>query len=422
MLLPVLIAVTGSFCQRPPVRRHNHAALAVHDDESATFATWLRGEMSRAPNYVDFPEVYADAEVAILRWRQRYLSSSPRLWRSLMKADRMLKELVEAAPVIAAVRAVVEDEGALGPGERFSIVDLCSGKGFLSMFLSETLDPQKVERCFLVDKQWPPLDWPHDQPILPHHISDAHIYAERGAGEQTNYFKTWPIPLHTSKQDLKKRATVTKLGERLVRRSSGPLLILGIHLCGTLSLRAIDLFNANPKDAALLVLKPCCLPGLVHAKRNETFTIGRHSFDAAEVCTHGRFAGRNSDWTGPPRAHLKPKFDKWTEHLCAGVEVGTQGAKAVHRSTVQIKGGFQNSFIIAERSRGHDVEEIEPATDGAASAARTGVGQYKIGTNSRKAELSRGLSHGLWQRVAAEEMRPTCYNSVPLTRSADAYS
>ena len=239
----LLVGITAGLCPPastqtvPPSRRHSISRVALSqvqvDLADESFSAWLQSELSTAPNYHMYPDVYADAQVAIVRWRQRYLGTSPRLWKSLMKADRILKELIEAAPVISAVRAVV-DEATLSPGERFSIVDLCCGKGFLSMFLSEMLDPQKVERCFLVDKAWPPLDWPHEQPILPHHISDAHIYAERGAEPQVNYFTSWPVPLHTSKQDLKRVKTLRAMGDRFVRRSSGPLLVLGVHLCGTL--------------------------------------------------------------------------------------------------------------------------------------------------------------------------------------------
>ena len=55
------------------------------------------------------------------------------------------------------------------------------------------------------------------------------------------------------------------LGKHLFRRCSGPVLILGVHLCGTLSLRAVDLFNQHPQ-ARLLILKPCCLPGMVQSR------------------------------------------------------------------------------------------------------------------------------------------------------------
>ena len=77
------------------------------------------------------------------------------------------------------------------------------------MVLSELLPPSRVERCFLLDKAWPPFDW--EGPIAEHHISDAHIYTERTAGaacsaasnatagtfsdSDRSYFHTWPIPL-----------------------------------------------------------------------------------------------------------------------------------------------------------------------------------------------------------------------------------
>jgi len=36
-----------------------------------------------------------------------------------------------------------------------TVVDLCSGFGYLSMFLSEMLDPDRVKRMVLVDNGWP---------------------------------------------------------------------------------------------------------------------------------------------------------------------------------------------------------------------------------------------------------------------------
>ena len=386
---------------------------SIQADE-ASFAEWVSSELSNAQGAERYPEVFHDAEIALLRWRRRYRETSPRLWKSLMRADKVIKELEESAPVIEAVRCVVA-ETELAEGERISIIDLCSGKGFLSMFLSEMLDPTRVERCFLVDKAWPPHNL--EGPIHPHHISDAHIYGERveehaadggdgtrsGAEEPVpTYFQSWPVPLHTSKQNLKNKATMRSLGRHLFGRCSGPVLVLGVHLCGTLSLRAVDLFNAHPQ-AKLLILKPCCLPGMVHANRDEIFEIGRHKFDAKQVCASGRFTAKG-EWKGPPRHHLKPRFDRWAEHLCAGIELGeahgsgdaagahavthaeqrddqpvpqaAAGAKAVHFVEVQTKGGYQNTFVFAERGG-------SACSDAAAKA----------------------LTSGLWTRVAEDEMR-----------------
>ena len=43
----------------------------------------------------------------------------------------------------------------LPEGEKFTIIDLCSGFGFMSMFLAEMLPAEKVDRIVLVDKMWP---------------------------------------------------------------------------------------------------------------------------------------------------------------------------------------------------------------------------------------------------------------------------
>ena len=53
------------------------------------------------------------------------------------------------------------------PKKKVTIIDLCSGKGFLSMLLSEYLkEPELVDKCILVDKAWPLCN---SQP-KPHHI------------------------------------------------------------------------------------------------------------------------------------------------------------------------------------------------------------------------------------------------------------
>lgn len=47
----------------------------------------------------------------------------------------------------------------------------------------------------------------------------------------------------------------------LLEPAPGPVIILGIHLCGLLSIRAIETFNRGPKCVAF-ALKPCCLPSM----------------------------------------------------------------------------------------------------------------------------------------------------------------
>jgi len=134
-----------------------------------------------------------------------------------------------------------------------------------------------VEKLVLVDKQWPM----HDMAPGPHHISETHIYGSLKECEDQSiprYYETWPIRLNTSKVDLKKSKQIEHMEGR-VFRDRGPIILVAVHLCGTLSLKAVELFNNNP-ETRFLCMKPCCLPGMVHAKRDEVFRLGDHSFDS----------------------------------------------------------------------------------------------------------------------------------------------
>ena len=93
----------------PPTRRASAsspslAGAAPSDDES-TFSAWLASQLAEAPSAHLHEELFADVHACVLRWRRRY-RGNPRLWRSL-KAERIVKEVVEAAPVLTAAREVV---------------------------------------------------------------------------------------------------------------------------------------------------------------------------------------------------------------------------------------------------------------------------------------------------------------------------
>ena len=145
------------------------------------------------------------------------------------------------------------------------------------MFLSEMLPAEKASRCVLVDKAWP-MHSQHE--VLPHQINHAHIYGGheevddddgddgkggggdedgkggggdekagggRGRRGRVSYYDEWPISLHTSKADIKKSSTRRSLGTRLFEGAPGPVLLLAVHLCGTLALRAVEMFNDHER-------------------------------------------------------------------------------------------------------------------------------------------------------------------------------
>mmetsp|Transcript_8377 Transcript_8377/g.33990 ORF Transcript_8377/g.33990 Transcript_8377/m.33990 type:complete len:442 (-) Transcript_8377:179-1504(-) len=339
---------------------------------------WMYDELESLLS-VEVREEYAaeiDAGVrAIVAWRARYAGDSA-LWRRLTKRDKrggtkMLKELCEYLPVLRrcaqAVEAAAADPELAGRG-KLQVLDLASGKGYLAMFLSEMLPASRVSRIVLVDSAFPPM---HAAPG-PQHISIEHITGSNpqtgeaynadpadgaegagggGSGSGGRGLQpvrgAYPIRLDITKKNLKKRRQLRDLGERVC--GAAPTLILGVHLCGTLALRAVDLFNNCPDTALALALKPCCLPAAqADDARGRTFTIGEHTFAAREVTARGKWVSRNvkaSTWRGPPRHHLKERFGRWSEHLLAGMVADDKSMDIVE---VQAH-GYQNTFLWASR-------------------------------------------------------------------------
>ncbi len=328
------LSLSASAEERSP-RASNTGSVGLTDDE---FRAWLHEQLEDAPARNNYQAVYEKSIDAMVNWRKRY-RGNPRLWKRIFKKDRVLKELIESAPIIDIVMKYVESYSYEDEQKKITIMDLCSGKGYLSMFLSEILPKDKVEKMILIDKAWAMCN---TKELRPHHINWDHIYGKvqtikedenmfQSRGQQVmidlgidrsdhdTYFTTWPIPLHTSKQDLKQSCNQRQMKKYFFDRIDGPIIILAIHLCGTLSLKAVDMFN-NHNNVHLFALKPCCLPKMIYAQRGDVFKIGQHEFRAEEVCSNGEF--NKKDWSGPPRWHLEGKFDKWTNHLYDGVNIG----------------------------------------------------------------------------------------------------
>lgn len=316
------------------------------DDE---FEAIMAAELQNDPLAKDYPDVFALAPKCLVKWRRRY-RGNPSLWKRLFHKQKILKEFIEAAPIVDAVRTFVAHAPVSSEAERFTVVDLASGKGFLSMFLSELLEPSKVRRFVLMDKAWPM----HGTTPQPHHISWEHIYGEVPADSQDDdapdatkpkkYIETWPIPITTSRQDLKHGNQRRNMEAKFFGHE--PVILLAVHLCGTLSLKAVEFFNDNP-TIRFFALKPCCLPGMIHAKRHEVFSFGsHHSFDSKLVCVKGKW--NKDQWYGPNRKQMASVFDVWTENLFLGVD-DSQAKKQKVNIRVQHDGGYQNEFLFAER-------------------------------------------------------------------------
>ena len=354
-----------------------------HEDDRSRFSEeefheWILEEMSKmAPQVRElYPETFLECAQAVTNWRRRF-RGNPTLWRRLFKHERVLKEVIESIPVVKAVQDWIqrhyssEQQQQTLPSEKVTIIDLCSGKGFLSMLLSEILPVDRVDKCLLIDKAWPMC---HSIPLA-HHMSWEHIYGDINSEDGPRYFNTWPIPLVTCKKNLKQSKEIEHLRQRFSQSQSSTedgqtqdlpvVLILAVHLCGILSIQAVKLFQMLP-SAQMLLLKPCCLPDIWHAKNAPFFHVGEYCFPTKDVCSRGKWtAHKKNKWEGPPRWHLQSKFEKWCHHLHEAMSYPNQSTTTSAENDqssgqplittkyfevpVQTKGGFQNVFLYAER-------------------------------------------------------------------------
>ena len=212
------------------------AATITTDDE---WAAWLRDELRSTPAYAEHAALLEECAGIAAGWRARFWADR-QLWSRIRHGHRLAKELCEAAPVLARARDEVAALTLPAADKKLVVLDLCSGFGYLAMFLSELLPADKVEKIVLVDLKWPP----HGVAPKAHHLSDAHLVASG-----------WPIRLTTSRADLKCASDRRNLA-RAFLSGGAPAMLLGVHLCGVLSLRAVQLFNDAPA-LVHLALKPC---------------------------------------------------------------------------------------------------------------------------------------------------------------------
>lgn len=309
----------------------NRACSIIVQQPITTFEHWLRSEICVGVLSEKYPHTSRHVVEVACGWRTRFPGQ---LWARLARNScaTLIKEAREAVPVIAFVQQrVAELNVADGP---VTILDLCSGLGFLSMLLAEMLPPNRVDLCVLLDKAWPLKGAGYVAKPASHsrRMNWDHIYD-----------LPWPVPLTTRCSRLGGSTVNTQILAKIVEPAPGPVFILGIHLCGVLSIRAVEIFNLGPKIVGL-VLKPCCLPPMVHAMKNIHWTLGGHLFSAREVCTFGKY--NKNQWDGPQKATLEPRFRLWADSLYRGL---LAQSKRCDRVPLVI-GHYQDTYLFAERT------------------------------------------------------------------------
>ena len=167
-------------------------------------------------------------------------------WR---RYSRCKKELIESWAALQQLRRCVQrlspDKHETGKGLTF--VELCSGRGCLSMLLAHTYPDANIHMCDSDGRmKIPHLSHPSMRNVS-FHLED--IFHDDAARTVRNAVDSAHL-------------------------DGGYCLVVGVHLCGDLSRRAVQLWRGCGADA--LVLCPCCLP-----RRRRADAFGFHVVDLA---------------------------------------------------------------------------------------------------------------------------------------------
>ena len=238
---PGALCPRGDLLERLPLvsRRAGGAARWTASAPLGSAADAFRQGLLKTQVAQRFPGEAEEAACAVESWSTRM---APHLFSRVCKGPRLLKEVQEALPMLH--WAKVHLASLPNHTGRITLVDLCSGFGYLSMLLAEALPQDRLDKILLVDRSWPlASESPRD-----HHISAHHLHADIG----------WRVPLIPVRCNINKKSERGKL-DAIFSSAPGPVFIFGVHLCGALSIRAVELFNAHPQ-ATFFALKPCCLP------------------------------------------------------------------------------------------------------------------------------------------------------------------
>ena len=358
------------------------AATIANEDWTA----WLRAELEACPSYAEHASLLNECCQIAAGWRARFWTRKA-LWTRIRRGRRFAKELAEVAPVIARVRAQVDELNVASGQPKAVILDLCSGFGYLGMLLSELLPANKVDRIVLVDKMWAP----HNITRQPHHLDPEHIH-DPG----------WPIHLSTSRADLKVPSDRRSLVKCFLSHAP-PALLVGVHLCGTLSLRCVELYNDCPSIFSL-ALKPCCLPDILFAQRGDVFGASNgYCFPAKAVCVAGKWS--RGQWVGGAgKPELESKFETWVANLgrCVDCNKCEDDSVQIEWHLVQER-WFQNKFIFAHRSYRAEPPRSTDYCPGTSSVADIEVDGNVAPNTSNSVHMSEARKEALLAEWHAEK-------------------
>lgn len=272
--------------------------------------------------------------------------SSSRVWKGIRR--NLPKELNESAFIIVEMMEFVERYEGNMP---ITVLDMCSGVGYLSMLLSHLLDPPKVSRIVPIDVKFRS----HNDLRTDPHSETGHL--------STDHFHSaiHPIPIKPRRANIKSSRELKQIKEHCIDPAPGPVVILGVHLCKALSVHTVRLFNMT--QSKRLYLKPCCLPGRKELRRKDPpFWTFEHmpgtgfgiqdlyctDCNAASAKKEARTMKQESRTEAMNQTGTQNKFfSKWVCLLRDAADIDNVSVEIVH-CKVQAK-YFQNQYVVATR-------------------------------------------------------------------------
>ena len=173
-------------------------------------------------------------------------------WSSFLNCSRIVKEIEEAVIPIAYVLQVLRKSG-----KEWTVLDLCSGKGFFACLLCDVvandnrIKPSQVKRVVMVDND-NNINWEHVRLLNEFHQGQNAFYAPINAYRACIYSDEFSACLCSILNSPKGGC-------------SPNIFVIGTHLCRRLSAHAVEVYNelvhATPNESkCALLLAPCCLP------------------------------------------------------------------------------------------------------------------------------------------------------------------
>lgn len=247
------------------------AAAAARHREAAHWHVWRTADELGGSGLLTGPEGRARYEqllsdfAAILEaWGARWAGQD--VWQSFLNKSSLTHEVEEVAVALRSLQDWLEAPSA-SRASRASreeapvcVVDVCAGKGTLSMLLSyfAALRPEtwgRVKQIVMLDKAV--VNWTHIEAANADVRAAASGPAQAGEGSGVGPLAA-RVPIEAwGCCNIHDDGVIERL-----RTLPGQLALVGVHLCKGLSPRCISIYNVlGPEKAPFLALAPCCVPG-----------------------------------------------------------------------------------------------------------------------------------------------------------------